>query len=228
MYENDKGSAMTTKLSDNQRMLMNGFNADPKPFSFWDGGFVAHDSGTWESTFITEVAHIIGKPESSAKRTIHDLVKKGIFTSLEHEAEPGIPIMEGDDVVGEVEGSGRDADAWIELTDSGVELIADLRLEEDEAMLDMDMEDEDDDEPQMQTKSIAGLEADKRIKEARAKQNKELKGAAQEDIKAGKPGLRTSHADCNHATHGKEGKIARAKCRRERAAKAAAEEKANA
>lgn len=224
---------MTAKLSDNQRMLMNGFNAEKNPFSFWDGGFKAEDSGTWESTFVPEVAHIIGKPESTAKRTIHDLVKKGIFASREEPAEDGIPILENGEPTGEfVPDSGRDADHWIELTDAGVELIADLRLEDDEIMLEMDDPDEDDDEddaPPMQTKSIAALEADKRIKEARAKSNKELKAAAKEDIKQGKPGLRTSHADCDHATQGKEGKMARAKCRRERAAKAAAEQaKANA
>lgn len=38
-------------------------------------------------------------------------------------------------------------------------------------------------------------------------------------------GVRTSHADCSHAKSGSEGKIARAKCRKERAAAAA---KANA
>lgn len=218
-----------TNLTDNQRMLMNGFNADKNPFSFWDGGFVAEDSGTWESSFIPEIAHIVGKPESTAKRTLHDLVKKGIFTSREEPAEEGVPILEGDQVVGFVEGSGREADHWIELTPAGVELISDLRLEDDEAMLEIeDMDDDEEEDHGMQTKSIAGLEADKRIKAARAKSNKELKDAAQEDIKAGKPSLRTSHADCQHATHGKEGKMARAKCRRERAAKAAAEAKEHA
>jgi hypothetical protein len=216
---------MSIHLTDNQRMLMNGFNADKKAYSFWDGGYVAEDSGTYGSTFVSEVAHTIGKPESSAKTVIASLVKKGIFTSTLVEAED--PIMTTD---GEIEvQEGKPADTWVQLTEAGVELIADLRIEDDEAMLDMDMDDDDEDEePKMQTKSIAGMEADKRVKEARAKQNKELKDAAQDDIKQGKPNLRTSHADCNHATHGKEGKIARAKCRRERAAKAAAEEKANA
>lgn len=213
---------MSAHLTDNQRMLMNGFNADKNPFSFWDGGFTTEDSGTWESSFIPEIAHIVGKPESTAKRTLNDLIKKGIFTARDEEGEE--PARAEDGTV--VEGTGRDADRWIELTDAGVELIADLRLEEDD-MLDMELDDEDD-EPEIQTKSIAALEADKRIKEARAKQNKELKDAANEDIKAGKPGLRTSHANCSHATHGKEGKMARAKCRRERAAKAAAEAKEHA
>jgi hypothetical protein len=202
-------------------MLMNGFNADKNPFSFWDGGFTSEDSGTWASSFVTEAAHIMGKPESSAKRTITELTKKGIFTAREEPAEEGVPILEGDKVVGHVEGTERAADQWIELTPAGVELISDLRIEDDEAMLAMD--DEDDEEPEVQTKSIASLAADKRIKEARAQETKGRKAAAKEDIAEGKPGLRTSHANCEHATHGKEGKIARAKCRRERAAAAKAE-----
>lgn len=213
---------MSTHLTDNQRMLMNGFNADKNPFSFWDGGFTSEDSGTWLSSFVTEAAHIMGKPESSAKRTITELTKKGIFTSRDEPAEE--PITADD---GTVVQEGKPADQWIELTTAGVELISDLRIEDDEAMLNMD--EEEDDEPEMQTKSIASLAADARIKEARAKETKGRQKAAQEDIAAGKPGLRTSHANCEHATHGKEGKIARAKCRRERAAAAKVEmEKATA
>lgn len=209
---------MTINLTDNQRMMMNGFNADKNPFSFWDGGFTAEDSGTWESSFVPEVAHIIGKPESSAKRTIHDLVKKGVFTSREEPAEEGIKADDGTEVQ-----EGKPADTWIELTPAGVELISDLRLEDDEAMLEMDMEDDDeDDEPKVRTMvSEAARKATEKAKADNTKTTKARQKAAQEDIKAGKPGLRTSHADCSHATHGKEGKIARAKCRRDRAAAAA-------
>lgn len=206
---------MSTHLTDNQRMLMNGFNTEPRPYSFWDGGFVSEDSGTYLSEFASEVAHTIGKPESSAKTVIASLVKKGIFTSRDVEAED--PIMSDD---GEVEvQEGKPADHWIELTDAGVELITDLRIEDDEAMLDMDLED---DEPAVETVITAA--AKKRKAETTGR-----KKAAKEDIAVGKPGLRTSHAGCSHATHGKEGKIARAKCRRERAALAAkAQEKVSA
>lgn len=211
---------MSTHLTDNQRMLMNGFNTEPRPFSFWDGGFVTEDSGTYMSEFVSEVAHIIGKPESSATRTIHDLVKKGIFTSKDVEAEEPIMSTDGKTMVQE----GKPADHWIELTDAGVELISDLRIEEDEAMLDMELDDEDE-EPIVETM----------VTKAARKRKAEVAGqkeAAKADIAVGKPGLRTSHANCTHETHGKAGKIARAKCRRERAALAAAaakaEEKVNA
>jgi hypothetical protein len=213
------------KLTDNERMVMNRFNSDDR-YSFFDGGYVAEDSGTYASTFIPEMAAAMGKPESSARTVLTSMIKKGIFTSRDEEAESGVPIMEGDDIVGHVPGTERAADRWIELTDAGVELISDLRLEEDEAMLNMDEELEDDDEPEIQTKSIAALEADKRVK-AYKEQTKGRQAAAKESIAQGKPSLRTSHADCTHATQGKEGKTARAKCRRDRAAAAkVAEEKA--
>jgi hypothetical protein len=216
------------KLTDNERMVMNRFNSDTR-YSFFDGGYVSVDSGTYASTFIPEMAAAMGKPESSARTVLTSMIKKGIFTSRDEEAEPGTPIMEGDEVVGEVPGSGRDADRWIELTDAGVEIIADLRLEEDEAMLNMDeeLEDDDDEEPEAHTKSMVSLAADARIKAAREEQKAGRSKAAKESIAQGKPSLRTSHADCTHATQGKEGKTARAKCRRDRAAAAKlAEEKA--
>lgn len=209
---------MSIHLSDNQRMLMMAFNNDKNPFSFWDGGFKAEDSGTWESSFIPEITNVIGKPESSAKRTLNDLIKKGIFTARDEEGEDPITDDDGN----AVEGTGRDADRWIELTDAGVEMISDLRIEEDEAMLDMDDDTEDEEEaPPVETlvQARSREAANARIKEAREKETKGRKKAAQEDIKQGKPTLRTSHAECGHATSGKEGKIARAKCRRERAAK---------
>ena len=212
------------KLTDNERMVMNRFNSDNR-YSFFDGGYVAEDSGTYQSEFIPEMAQAMGKPESSARTVFTSMVKKGIFTVKDVEAEE--PIMTED---GETEVQpGKPADHWVELTDAGVELIADLRLEEDEAILNMDeeLEDDEDEEPVMQTKSIASQAADARIKAAREEQKAGRSKAAKESIAQGKPSLRTSHADCSHATQGKEGKIARAKCRRERAAAAKlADEKA--
>lgn len=98
-------------------------------------------------------------------------------------------------------------DHWLELTDAGVEMISDLAIEDDESALMLD----EDDEPVHPDSE----EYQERLTAQRA--------AAKADAQdKGKPGLRTSHANCTHATHGKEGKIARAKCRRERAAAAKA------
>lgn len=205
------------KITDNERMVLNQFNADKKFYSFWDQGYVSEDSGTYLSEFIPEMAKAMGKPESSARTVFAGMKKKGIFAVKDVEAED--PIMTTD---GEVEVQpGKPADKWVELTDEGVEMITDLRIEEDEAIFDLDEEDEEDEE----------IEAPPTVITAAAKKRKaettRLKAAAQESIAQGKPSLRTSHADCDHATQGKEGKMARAKCRRERAAAAKiAEEKA--
>lgn len=198
---------MTNKLSDNERMLFNEFNA-PKPrYTHWENGYKAEESGTYLSTFTKEVAEVLGKPEKSAQGVISSLIKKEYLKAAPNDGE-------GDD-------------SRIELTDAGVELIHDLRIEEDEAALDLDEDhfegDDEDEEPEIQTKSIASLAADARIKEARDKEKAGRTTAAKQDIAAGKPGMRFSHADCDHPIHGKEGKQARAKCRRERAAKLAAE-----
>lgn len=203
------------KISDNERMVLNRFNDEKQFYSFWDGGYKAEDSGTYASEFILEMSNAMGKPESSAKTALTNMIKKGIFKASDVAAEDPITAEDGTEVQ-----PGKPADRWIELTEAGVELIADLRLEEDEAMLDLDVEEDDDDEPEMQTKSIAAQAADARIKAAREAQGR--KAAAKADIADGKPGLRTSHANCDHPTQGKEGKMARAKCRRERAAAAKA------
>lgn len=100
-------------------------------------------------------------------------------------------------------------DHWIELTDQGVEMIHELGLDDEDLVLSLA---EDEEEPN----------------DAYQKRLEGQRAAAKGDIKAGKPSLRTSHADCKHATHGKEGKIARAKCRRDRAAAAKKLEEANA
>jgi len=106
-----------------------------------------------------------------------------------------------------------EADHWIELTDAGVEMISDLAIEDDELTLALDEDDEEEHED------------DKSYQKTLERQRKAAKADAQDK---GKPSLRTSHADCTHATHGKEGKIARAKCRRDRAAAAKKLEEANA
>lgn len=101
-----------------------------------------------------------------------------------------------------------EADHWIELTDQGVEMIHELGLDDDDLALTLA---EDEDEPNS----------------AYQERLMEQRKAAKEDAKdPGKPSLRTSHADCSHASSGKEGKIARAKCRRDRAAAAKKEREA--
>lgn len=196
------------KLSDNERMVMNRFNSDDR-YSFFDGGYVAEDSGTYASEFIPEMAAAMGKPESSARTVLTSMIKKEIFKVSDVPAEDPITAEDGTIIQ-----EGKPADRWIELTDAGVELIADLRIEEDEAVFDLEEEDDDDDEG---IETVITAAAKKRKAETAG-----LKAAAKESIKQGKPSLRTSHADCDHATQGAEGKIARAKCRRERAAKAKA------
>ena len=204
------------KITDNERMVLNAFNNETQTYSFWDGGYKAEDSGTWLSSFIPEMAHAMGKPESSARAVFTSLTKKGLFTTRDEDAEE--PLTAEDGTV--VPGTGRDADKWVELTEAGVDMIADLRIEEDEAVFDLDDEEEAEEEDEIETVITAA--AKKRKAETAG-----LKKAAKESIAQGKPSLRTSHADCEHATQGKEGKMARAKCRRERAAAAKlAEEKA--
>ena len=193
------------KLSDNERTVLSEFNDSATKFSLKDG--IAAGSGMYQSDFVTKVSEHLSIAERSAKGVASSLVKKGIFDS-EQTA---------------IDDEGHERDHWMTLTEAGVEVLADLRIEEDEAMLDLD---EEDDEPEVkiQTKSIAAMEADKRIKAYR-EETKEMREAARADIKEGKPNMRTSHANCDHATQGKEGKIARAKCRRERAAALTALEK---
>lgn len=214
------------KITDNERMVLNQFNADKKFYSFWDQGYVTEDSGTYLSEFIPEMARAMGKPESSARPVFTGMKKKGIFTTRDVPAEE--PIMTTDGTT-EVQ-AGKPADLWVELTDVGVEMISDLRLEEDEAMLDLEEDEEEEDLPESEEEELDEPIVDTVIKAAARKRRAEtagLKAAAKESIAQGKPSLRTSHADCSHATQGKEGKMARAKCRRERAAAAKlAEEKA--
>jgi len=98
-----------------------------------------------------------------------------------------------------------ESDHWIELTEQGVEMIHELGLDDEDLIMQMA---EDEEEPNAA------------YQERLMEQRKAAKADAQDK---GKPGLRTSHANCSHATHGKEGKIARAKCRRDRAAAAKAD-----
>ena len=211
------------KLSDNERMVLAAFNNDDRPFSNFDDG-IAVDSSTYASDLVDDIASLLEVEAKSAKGMLSSMIRKGIFVS--------------EDTA--IDDEGHERDKIVKLTDAGVEMISDLRIEDEEIMLEVDIEDEepveeDPDEEPVDELAHTREAANARIKKARKKDTEELKEAAADDIKEGKPSLRTSHAGCKHATQGKEGKIARAKCRRERAAaaakaadKAAKKEKVNA
>lgn len=203
------------KLSDNERMVLSAFNQDDRPFSNFNDG-IAVDSSTYASDLVDDIASLLEVEAKSAKGMLSSMLRKGIFTSEETA----------------IDDEGHERDKIVKLTDAGVEMISDLRLEDEEAMLEVDIEpdievDGDPEEEPEDELAHTREAANARIKKARKKDTEDLKEAAAEDIKEGKPSLRTSHANCKHATQGKEGKIARAKCRRDRAAAAAkASEKA--
>jgi len=186
------------KLTDNERILMSGFN---------DNKFaqeVSTESTAYQSDFKQEVIDLLDCQERTATGLISSLVRKGVFTSEETA----------------IDDEGHERDRIMKFTDAGVEVVADLRIEDEEAMLELEEDEEDEDEvPEVKTMvSEAAKKAVAKAKDEHTKTTKARQKAAQEDIKEGKPSLRTSHANCDHATQGKEGKIARAKCRRERAA----------
>ena len=107
-----------------------------------------------------------------------------------------------------IDEEGEDA---VQFTDKGKLVVKelsgdftdDLDYEED-----LEVEVDDDDE------APAVTMVQKAAKKAKAKSKTKAKASTA-------TGIRTSHADCSHAKSGSEGKIARAKCRKERAAAAA-------
>lgn len=104
---------------------------------------------------------------------------------------------------------GEGEDELIQFTEKGVKAVHALNPEEELDDIEfLDSEDDDDDEPEPVT-----------MVQQAAKKAKSKKTTSTST------GMRTSHADCSHPSQGKEGKVARAKCRKERAAAAA---KANA
>lgn len=97
----------------------------------------------------------------------------------------------------------------VQFTDKGKLVVKELSG--DYEADDLEFEEElEDDEPGVTMVQQAAKKAKKKAKSSKASTS---------------TGVRTSHADCSHAKSGSEGKIARAKCRKERAAAAA---KANA
>lgn len=183
------------RLTDNENTVLAGFNASPMPYTFWDGGVVAFDSSTWSTIFVDEMATVLNKTSKSARGVFSSLVKKGIFNTEHVKADGDSPAQE-----------------IVTLTDAGVEAIAELRFEDEALDFEAELEDDDiedveeDDEPTNLPPVIA--EAAK-ARKAKAKTTK---------AKVDKPkstNTRFSHANCDHVTSGREGKIARAKCRRE-------------
>lgn len=99
----------------------------------------------------------------------------------------------------------------IQFTDRGIKEVNKLNPVDDEDMELEDIDDEDEDDL---------VEAVTMVQQAAKKAKKATKTPkAKKAPSAG--GVRTSHADCSHAKSGPEGKIARAKCRKERASAAA-------
>lgn len=96
----------------------------------------------------------------------------------------------------------------VNFTDKGKLVVKELSGDYSD---DLEFEEELEDEPEVTM-----------VQQAAKKAKKKAKASTK---KASTSGVRTSHADCSHAKSGSEGKIARAKCRKERAAAAA---KANA
>lgn len=143
-----------------------------------------------------DIMKIVGTTAGGANALLRSLIKKGVFvTNIDEEGEDAVEFTDKGKLVV------RELSGDFELPDDDLSAI-----EED---LEVEMDDDDDEEPVTMVKQAA--------KKAKAKAKTKKASTA--------TGMRTSHADCSHAKSGSEGKIARAKCRKERAAAAA---KANA
>lgn len=66
--------------------VINGFNIDANPYSFFDEGFVAYSS-TWASCFIDEC----GDPKVY-RGVVASLVKKGFFTSFKEDGDVALVL----------------------------------------------------------------------------------------------------------------------------------------
>lgn len=166
--------------------------ADDKVFSFFDMGKV-EGSDTWSDVIVDEIAIAIGKDTKSARGVFSSLVRKDIFATGEPDkdrdgATPVVLTKEGADTIAELREPGIEADDI-----EGVDDIADL------PDVELDTVDLDDPEP---------------LEEEVIKPKAKAKESGPKALASG----RFSHENCSHARSGKEGKIARAKCRREREA----------
>lgn len=136
---------------------------------------------------------------------------KDVMNILGTTAAGAKAILRSLDKKGVLETIGEGEDELVQFTEKGVKAVHALNPVEEE--LD-DIEfldgDDDDDEPEPVTM------VQQAAKKAKSKKTTSTSTST---------GMRTSHADCSHPSQGKEGKVARAKCRKERAAAAA---KANA
>lgn len=165
---------------------------------------------------IQDVMKILGTTPLGARSVLKSLVNKNMFEMFEDEDEnDAIRFTEkGLEKLAELMPNVGDDDEEFDDAEADDVPAGEFDLDLEDIEIDLD---EDDDEPEPVTM------VQKAAKKAKAKAAN--KKAAQADANASR---RSSHADCDHPTSGAEGKTARAKCRKERAAKAKAAEKANA
>lgn len=227
-------STPTMGLTDKEAQVLQAFNADTMPYSLFDDGVKA-GSSTWTAVFISEVEHVLDTTPGAASRIINKMIGKEYFDkddSTQHDTD-GFLLTLTDHAVDAIASFRADDELTDDLGDDIDLLDQDVEpgTPDDEvldALAELDIEvdgdpddDDDDDEPTTMVKA-AGKKAAKRVKD-----KADLKKAALEDVKA-VANRRTSHSDCSHEKSGSAGKTARAKCRKERAAKAKADTKAKA
>lgn len=198
-------TATTTKLTETEAKVVKA--AHDGKIKFSDG--VKAESQVWEHELLTTLHDDLLLANASAKRVINSLIKKELIIRLETEEDPDAPGN------------------MLELTDLFIDAVHDLDIEEEDDASDDDVpevtdEDADliieDDDNEDEAPPTTMVQAAAR-KAKRKADTADLKKAAVAD---GKASRRTSHANCDHATQGSEGKKARAKCRKERAAAEAA------
>lgn len=155
-------------------------------YSFFDMGLV-EGSDSWSDVFIDEMSTAIDRPTKSARGVFSSLVKKGLFSTGEADPE-------------------RDNAAPVMLNALGVEAIEALIPTHAADPLDHTLpltEDEAAPTDEVPDDAVVVTVTDDEAPEATPAPAKE-------------PRRPTSHADCAHAKAGREGKKARAACRRER------------
>lgn len=202
-------TATTLHLTDNETLVVTA--AHDGKIKFTDG--VKAESQVWEAEFLDALHDDLLLAKATAKRVANSLVKKELMNRID--AGDGQHMLELTDLfidqVHELDASSDIEEEDDESDDAEDEL---LPSDEDDDLI---IEDEDDEEePPSNMVKLAARKAKRKA------DTKDLKKAATADANSSR---RTSHANCDHATQGSEGKKARAKCRRDRAAAEAAKAK---
>lgn len=191
--------ATATHLTENETKVVQA--AHDGKIKFSDG--VKAESQVWENDLLAVLHDDLLLATASAKRVVNSMIKKELVIRLETEESDDGNMLELTDLFIDAV---HDLDAGEDHEPDIVDEDADLIIEDDE---------DEDEKPTTMVQAAA--------KKAKNKaQNKKLKDAA---IADGQASRRTSHATCDHATQGSEGKKARAKCRKDRAAAEAAKGK---